>query len=76
VSTVAPGVSMQSGVLAYLVKPLSHLSVIEALRSRLSGTQRRSPLDRSQRTRPNGYRNGSIRCSCLIHLGGHFKTGN
>ena len=32
VSTVAPGVSMQSGVLAYLVKPLSHLSVIEALK--------------------------------------------
>jgi CheY-like chemotaxis protein len=32
VSTVAPGVSMQSGVLAYLVKPLSHLSVTEALK--------------------------------------------
>lgn len=31
VSTVAPGVSMQSGVLAYLVKPLSHDRVIEAL---------------------------------------------
>jgi FixJ family two-component response regulator len=31
VSTVPPGVSMQSGVLAYLVKPLSHHSVIEAL---------------------------------------------
>ena len=32
VSTVAPGVSMQSGVLAYLVKPLSHASVSEALK--------------------------------------------
>jgi DNA-binding NtrC family response regulator len=31
VSTVAPGVSMQSGVLAYLVKPLSHEAVNEAL---------------------------------------------
>jgi CheY-like chemotaxis protein len=32
VSTVAPGVSLQSGVLAYLVKPLSHHSVLEALK--------------------------------------------
>ena len=31
VSTVAPRVSLQSGVLAYLVKPLSHRAVIEAL---------------------------------------------
>ena len=31
VSSVAPRVSLQSGVLAYLVKPLSHHAVIEAL---------------------------------------------
>jgi DNA-binding NtrC family response regulator len=36
VSTVAPGVSMQSGVLAYLVKPLRHDSVIEALKVALA----------------------------------------
>ncbi len=32
VSTVAPRVSLQSGVLAYLVKLLSHHAVIEALK--------------------------------------------
>jgi DNA-binding NtrC family response regulator len=36
VSTVAPGVSMQSGVLAYLVKPLRHDPVIEALKVALA----------------------------------------
>lgn len=36
VSTVPPRVSLQSGVLAYLVKPLSHHSVVEALKIALA----------------------------------------
>jgi len=36
VSTVAPNVSMQAGVLAYLVKPFSHESVLRALETALA----------------------------------------
>ena len=36
VSTVAPRISMQAGVLAYLVKPLSQESVIHALEAALA----------------------------------------